>query len=270
VTVKIRVFTLVALLPMALYGQTGSLVGSVASDSLGHPIAGADIRLPALGVTRAANYAGEFRFDGLPPGRVVVAIRSIGFRALQDTIIIVGGRVVQREYVLLKQVVALDSVRITANSERHISPLLRGFEERKRAGFGHFIDEDVLRKNDDHTLTDLLTTRIPGVVVNRAGRSAYLASSRAITNSASGQAFAKPQRSNGPKGCWVTIYLDGVLYFDPANIVGDPPPLPPDLNSLDVSQYAGIEYYAGGASMPAEFSRTSNGCGLLLLWTRER
>jgi hypothetical protein len=57
VTVKIRVFTLVALLPMALYGQTGSLVGSVASDSLGHPIAGADIRLPALGVTRASDSA---------------------------------------------------------------------------------------------------------------------------------------------------------------------------------------------------------------------
>jgi hypothetical protein len=144
VTIRIRVLALPAFLPMALYCQTGSLVGSVASDSLGHPIAGADIRLPALGVTRAANYAGEFRFDGLPPGRVVVAIRSIGFHALQDTIIIVGGRVVQREYVLLKQVVALDSIRVTANSERHISPLLRGFEERKRAGFGHFIDEDCL------------------------------------------------------------------------------------------------------------------------------
>jgi hypothetical protein len=32
----------------------------------------------------------------------------------------------------------------------------------------------------------------------------------------------------------------------------------------------GVEYYAGGATMPPQYNGTDSGCGVLLLWTRER
>jgi hypothetical protein len=43
-----------------------------------------------------------------------------------------------------------------------------------------------------------------------------------------------------------------------------------DLSQFNLNQLAGIEYYADNAIMPAEFSRTSERCGALFLWTRER
>jgi hypothetical protein len=36
------------------------------------------------------------------------------------------------------------------------------------------------------------------------------------------------------------------------------------------NQFAAVEYYPGGASVPAEYNSTGGGCGVLLLWTRER
>jgi hypothetical protein len=40
---------------------------------------------------------------------------------------------------------------------------------------------------------------------------------------------------------------------------------------MGVTDLAGIEYYAGGASMPIDMhSATDEGCGSLWLWTREK
>jgi len=68
-----------------------------------------------------------------------------------------------------------------------------------------------------------------------------------------------------PIGCWVAVYLDGLrIYANPGEPV-------PDLARLQVREYAAVEYYAGGASVPAQYSAAKAAdCGVLLLWTRER
>ena len=43
---------------------------------------------------------------------------------------------------------------------------------------------------------------------------------------------------------------------------------PPNLADINIDQLAGIEFYGGEATSPLGFHQ--NGCGLLLLWTRER
>ena len=50
----------------------------------------------------------------------------------------------------------------------------------------------------------------------------------------------------------------------------DPRDYPIDLSQFQVSDLAAVEYYPDNATMPAQFSRTSAGCGALMLWTRER
>ena len=45
---------------------------------------------------------------------------------------------------------------------------------------------------------------------------------------------------------------------------------PPNLRSMDVSTYAGVEFYQGGSTLPPQYNITDSGCGVLLLWTRER
>jgi hypothetical protein len=60
------------------------------------------------------------------------------------------------------------------------------------------------------------------------------------------------------------VYLDGVLVFDstyPGRGLFD-------VNLLQPEHLSGIEVYTSAAQIPAKYNRTSNGCGVLLLWTR--
>jgi hypothetical protein len=71
--------------------------------------------------------------------------------------------------------------------------------------------------------------------------------------------------------CYATVYVDGALYYTKAT---DAPGVrtsgPPDMRRLDANDYAGIEFYPGGATIPPQYNGTDSGCGVLLLWTRER
>ncbi len=63
--------------------------------------------------------------------------------------------------------------------------------------------------------------------------------------------------------CYVSIYLDGARITSP----GAPPV---DLNEISVSDIGGVEFYAGGGVGPAQYNATDNGCGTLILWSREQ
>jgi hypothetical protein len=64
----------------------------------------------------------------------------------------------------------------------------------------------------------------------------------------------------------VSVYYDGAPLY-----TGAPDTDAPDMRSFRVDEFAGIEYYAGGASVPAQFNNTrESNCGVLLLWTREK
>lgn len=72
------------------------------------------------------------------------------------------------------------------------------------------------------------------------------------------------------------VYLDGVpLSPDAPPPQGDRPPPPPryipfDLSRFQISDLAGVEWYPSTDQAPIEYSHTSERCGVLLLWTRER
>jgi hypothetical protein len=42
------------------------------------------------------------------------------------------------------------------------------------------------------------------------------------------------------------------------------------MNHFPISQVAGIEFYPRDAAAPSGFIGARSGCGLLLIWTRER
>ena len=57
----------------------------------------------------------------------------------------------------------------------------------------------------------------------------------------------------------------------PAPLRPRPPQSAPDMARMPVLEYAGVEFYGGGAVIPAQYnSITNNDCGVLLLWTRDR
>lgn len=260
--------------PLAARGQSGSQPDSASrravsgairgrvtrTDSV--PIVGADVWLITVDRHQNTDSSGGFRFVGLPAGPLLLEVRRIGFAAKRDTVSVDADLETTRRYFLVAQSQTLDTVRTTAQEQKYLSPNLRGFEERRVAGQGgHFITDSVLRRNENSTLTNVISSRVPGVMVSHG----VLVSSR------------KPCRgpvlmSKGCVGsggdCYVSIFVDGVLLYRAQMADQNVPP--PDLAKMSVTQFGGIEFYAGAAAAPMGMHADDDGCGALWLWTRER
>jgi hypothetical protein len=59
--------------------------------------------------------------------------------------------------------------------------------------------------------------------------------------------------------CPMQVYLDQVPLPSPFNLDLLPPP----------KQIAGIEVYAGAATIPPQFSGMNRGCGVIMVWTKD-
>jgi hypothetical protein len=248
----------------ATRAQSAVFAGAVVRDTLSHGLSGALVSIPALKRSDTSDAAGEFKFSGLPSGRFAVLIRRLGFKPMVDTVLLIGGASVEREYVMDAAVAELDSVRV--NAKRVMGPGVKmiEFEERrkKKAG-GIFIVDSVLRVNESRRLTDVLTSFIPGIKLYHPFPG--LRPTMEYVTSGRGTCVGPVFQCVNPN-CPVTLFLDGVQYYTAT----DPGESMPDMAGFEISHYAGIEYYPGGASVPVQFNMTGSGCGILLLWTRER
>jgi hypothetical protein len=223
-------------------------------------VSGAEVWAISLDRHARTDSSGEFRFDGLAGGQLLVEIRHIGFDVLRDTIVVERGRETSHRFALTPNVQPLDTVRAVAKESTYISPMLRGFEERRLSHQGgQFISDSVLRANENTTLANILG-RIPGATITTGPKlRRVLVSTRKPCNGPAFRVCTHPD-------CYVEIHLDGVLIYYPGSGEG-----PPDLAKMGITDLAGIEYYAGGASMPIDMhSSTDQGCGSLWLWTREK
>jgi len=244
--------------------STATFVGSVFADSGATPLAGAEVGIPSLGRTTTAASDGRFSLPGVPPGRWPVRVRRIGFTLLTDTIVAEANHVVRRLYELPGATVHLDTV-TTRGVAPSLSPLLRGFEERRRTGLGHYIGATELRAHDGEPLARVMFGRMPGILWVPYGSHLFAESTHSAASTFAAAPLAIPIDVKSPRGCWLTTYLDGIRIYNPGD--GDDAP---DFNTINVSQLAGVEYYAGAATVPPQFNATAGmSCGTLLLWTRE-
>jgi hypothetical protein len=150
---------------------------------------------------------------------------------------------------------------------------LAGFEERKALGIGHFVDRELLAKDENRRLGDVLASNVPGLTIHRgSGMKSWAASGRATSGGKC--AFCQPSRANldradraagAPAACYMDIYLDGALVF---NSAATQVPLF-NLNSLHPNEIDAVEVYTSTAQIPAQYNRTAGGCGVMLIWTRD-
>jgi hypothetical protein len=247
---------------------TGTIVGHVSPDTAGtRSIVGAEIEIAVLKTSVRANSAGDYRIDRVPAGRYLVVVRAIGYTPRADSVTIVAGARVVHDFALNRPPTMLDSLVSSTTpltATRYISPALRGFEERRKSGFGHFIGEEVLRKHDNSSLAREMGSRIPGLHLVLHRTHTHIHSTRGAANFST-LPQAEPRQSGSPRGCWLNVFVDGARIYTTGN--GDAP----DFARLPVNEYAGVEYYAGGATIPPQYNSTNPySCGTLLLWTRER
>jgi len=123
-----------------------------------------------------------------------------------------------------------------------------------------------LQKNESRRIEDLLTSLIPGLhlyepLPQEQPTWEYVSSGRGACN---GPAFT----CGGTGPCPVALYVDGLPIFSPGPS-GSDTRFVPDFSRYNTGDYAGVEYYASGASVPERYNSTTNTCGVLLLWTKK-
>ncbi len=156
--------------------------------------------------------------------------------------------------------VNVDATKLTAK--------MAGFEERRRLGHGRFITLEQIQKQEHKRFSDIVG-QLPGLMVAAAGSASgmYVTSSRGVQSaeSPSGKLLAlDPNMPSRPRVCFSAVFVDGIPVY--SGVEGEEKF---DINKLKPDEVAGIEFYAGGASIPTQYNRTSGGtCGTLLVWMR--
>jgi hypothetical protein len=223
----------------------GIVRGAITNDQ-GRRLPGVELSVAELSRTVRTDSAGEYKLV-LPPGRYWVNVRALGYFVVGDSIEPEKDVELIHDFTLSSFGITLDTVTTTAVRKTYFSSGLQGFEQRRRLGYGKFISEEEFRQAANRLLSDVLR-KVPGMTVVPSRGSAY---------------FAVASRRSA---CPLTVFLDGLLLYDRgiSRAAG-----PPDLTQYQTGTFAGAEYYASTATAPAQF-RDRSGCGLLLLWTRER
>jgi len=241
------------------------LRGNVLNDATDAPIFGAEVAIPALGLSVTTDSLGEFRMLNIPAGRLVVWVRRVGFSPLSAALAFTPGDTLEREFALARTAQPLPQVDVKAAPRA--GPKLTEFEERQKEGFGHFITPEMIQKHENRQLAEIMAL-IPGPKVVRGTTSAaWIASVRGpLTSFQKGAQQLDPfdLRRGAKLGvCYSAVVLDGTFVYQ-----GLPGEQLFDINNLETHEIAGIEYYSGASTMPAKYNGTRTTCGLLVIWTK--
>lgn len=223
----------------------------VVRDAAGVPIVGARVDrvesgpvsvVPSAGPAGTlSDLFGRFRVSSLEGegGEMRLIVRRPGFRPsvfLADTL----DSGVEAEIILQRLAQPLPSQIVTGR--REVRGPLQGFYQRREQGRGRFFTAEEIDRRSLRRFSDLMRG-VPGVraIPSRGGRVTY-----------------RVRGSSIPPLVW----LDG-MPLTSAEL---------DLDVLDVRTFAGVEIYAGSASVPPQFTgglRMSSSGGAIVLWTRE-
>ena len=218
---------------------TGRVRGMV-HDSLGRPIAGAQVSLAGRESPAETDERGAFEVTATADGPLTVRVRRIGFHPDSMRVMVSAGQAAPLDIVLSRIAVELQAVVVMGR--KHLTGPLAGFYERRARGIGRFLTRDDLEKQNQANMIDVLRT-MPGVRVVTQGQ------------------FRRVVRFRGAS-CSPLTWVNGAPL-----LAGEY-----DLDAFDPRSFEGVEVYSGTASVPVQFlgNRNLSGeCGTIVLWLRE-
>ena len=244
---------LLALAPLPLAAQEAAtlLVQATAAES-GAPLAGARVSVDgaARGVTDAD---GSARIDGVAAGTRRIEVSLVGRKARAFRLPLSAGAVEDVAVALEADPVALPSVTGAARAAPR-SPQLRDFYQRARTGSnGRFVTREQIEERRPRAITDVFR-EIPGVRVIYGPAGAEVRIDRAIA-----KLNERTMAGDSTADCYPVYYVDGVRFpFREGSIDA----------VFQIAQVEGVEVYTG--VVPARFNSSEAGCGVIVVWTRER
>lgn len=234
----------------------------------GKPLAGVEVLIKAINRSVRTDSNGIFLMDSVPKGRYLVAALKPGFRSFSSYVSVQSAS--DPEY-RIELTAAANMVATVVTTADAVVARLSGFEERraKKAGGGRFLVPKDFEEQVGRPLADILA-RVPGISILRGtaiSGAAFIGNNRGMDTM---RPDLLPKISEGDikrgasKGtCYATVVLNGVVMYD-----GQGSATLFDVNSIPPQDVVGMEYYAGGASIPVQWSSMAPTCGLLAIWTR--
>jgi Carboxypeptidase regulatory-like domain len=233
------------------------MAGVVREDSSGKPRSGVDVILLGTGRQTITDQRGRFVLADLKPGPHLALFRQPGYRPVRLVVQLVSGDTVWANATLVLSVVELEPLTVTAEPKAPHGIGVEAFEERRKLGFGKFMDSLDLQRHEQLHVSDLFF-RIPGIAVVRPPDPANHYKHVAVTT-----------RTNRGFACPLQVVVDGVvMYYAQAPSAWTNWERTVDLDEFLMTGLQAVEIYRSAAEVPVEYGGAGAGCGAILIWTK--
>ena len=219
--------------PRALFG--------LVKDSLGHAVAGAEVRARGNVVVAFSDDSGRFHVAQMPAGARGVFVRRLGFAPARAPIMASAGSVDSVRITLRAIAQPLPQITVQDEHDSLSKKVLAEFWARRARGFGKFLTRDEIE--------DKRASQFVDVVRNVSGVRIQMARGRPDIRFR-GAAFGNP------RDCPPQYWLDGIPLQN-----GGADEFSPD-------NVEAIELYSSPATTPPQFNTRSATCGTVVVWSR--
>ena len=149
--------------PRSVWRGRAAVSGRILSSD-DRPLANARVLLEGSDATATTNDRGEYALGGLPSGSQTLIARALGFLPERRTVHLLTGHAPNEVVVRLTSLKHLvDTVRVTAKRVYTIDA--NGFDSRRRAGQGHYIDGYLFPSGDMEIDDVVIPDDIEGIEV---------------------------------------------------------------------------------------------------------
>ncbi|MCA0374296.1 MAG: carboxypeptidase-like regulatory domain-containing protein [Gemmatimonadetes bacterium] len=229
---------------------TSVFTGRILDARSERPVVDASILLPMLDRSARSDSTGRIRVSALPAGKHIALVRAVGYDSLLFAIDVARNDTAEADLLLTPLVAAgatppaqqLAKVKVEATGGV-MAARMAEFEDRRKTGFGKFLDSTAFAQMRRRPLADVLGSRIAGVGVERP---------------TGGAAFLVARRGSS---CRANVIVDGISLGAY------------DLTLIDPDEVLAVEYHTV-ATVPLKYRNTSIGgggsaaCGTLIVWRK--
>lgn len=226
--------------PSDTAAATATLAGQVVSAMTGGPLENARVVLENSGRGAVTDSAGEFVIPDAPAGADTVRVSLIGFAEEEVPLTLKADRTTRVTLLLSETVLKVEDIRVEVEREARSSKI-RGFEERRKTGHGHYIGPEEIEQRNAQRSSDYLRG-VPGV---------------SVSASRLGRAEIRVTRNPVGMDCDPVVWLDGVPY--PGY----------HIDQLNRDDIMAMEIYRGPSETPPRFDFQGEGCGTIVVWTQD-
>ncbi|MEO7456741.1 MAG: carboxypeptidase regulatory-like domain-containing protein [Gemmatimonadaceae bacterium] len=226
--------------------STYGVVDGIVTDTNLVPLRGAFVTILRSNIKVGTGPNGRFRITKVPPGQYLLVVTRGGYSPTSMVVEVPTADTLRLSWTLTQLATMLPGVVI---AEKSVSLRMLEFEQRKKLGAGEFMSADDIDRRGSVFGTELVRN-FKTVNVSPSRTSSFT------------EYFALSRREGGSfnmQACPMTVYVDQIPMPTPFNL--DLLPSPKNI--------AGIEVYAGPATIPPQFSGMNRGCGIIMVWTKD-